>query len=218
MAAKTNAPKGAAKDLMLESAIFLMRHSGLSGAGINQILAHSKAPKGSMYHYFPKGKLQLTGEALVLYGERVAAAFEGALASEESPAEKVRALFRLIARRLEQGNFEQSCAAGAVTLDIQADVAKLRPVVASVMASWQAIVAHHLPMGRRARARSFAGLVISAIEGGYIRGRAERSSAPLHEAGEWLAQLVAKGGNSVQLDDAVERRRKRPVPCSELER
>jgi AcrR family transcriptional regulator len=194
MVAKTNARQTPAKDLILESAIFLMRQSGLSGAGINQILAHSKAPKGSMYHYFPNGKLQLTAEALVLYGDRVATAFEEVLASKESAAEKVRALFRLIASRLEQGGFEQSCAAGAVTLDIQPDVAQLRPVVASLMASWQAIVARHLPMDSRVRTRSFAGLVISAIEGGYIRGRAERSSAPLLEAGEWLAQLVVRRG------------------------
>ena len=194
MAAKANLSQAGAKDLMLESAIFLMRQSGLSGAGVNQILAHSKAPKGSMYYYFPRGKLQLTAEALALYGERVAAAFERALASKEDPAEKVLALFRLIASRLEQGNFEQSCAAGAVTLDIQPDVAELRPVVENVMASWQAVVARHLPMSSRARTRSFAGLVISAIEGGYIRGRAERSSAPLLEAGKWLAQLVAKDG------------------------
>jgi len=33
--------------------------------------------------------------------------------------------------------------------------------------------------------------VISAIEGGYIRGRAERSTQPLTEAGEWLAAIAA---------------------------
>jgi TetR/AcrR family transcriptional repressor of lmrAB and yxaGH operons len=187
---------------MLESAIFLMRQSGLSGAGINQILAHSKAPKGSMYYYFPRGKLQLTAEALELYGDRVAAGFEQALAAERRPAEKVRALFRLIARRLEQSGFEQSCAAGAVTLDIQDEVEELRPVVAKAMASWQAIVARHLPVGAAGSTQSFAGLVISAIEGGYIRGRAERSSKPLLEAGEWLAKLADKRGKSMKPNSA----------------
>src|SRR2546430_14302615 len=141
MPRNANTPADSAKQLMLESAIFLMRQSGLNGAATRQILAHSKAPKGSMYYYFPRGKLQLTAEALKLYGDRVAVAFEQALASDELPAEKVRSLFRLIASRLEQGNFEQSCAAGAVVLDIQDDVVQLRAVVANVMASWQAVVA-----------------------------------------------------------------------------
>jgi TetR/AcrR family transcriptional regulator, lmrAB and yxaGH operons repressor len=179
-----------AKSRMLESAIFLMRHSGLSGAGINQVLAHSGAPKGSMYYYFPAGKVQLTAEALKLYGGRVAAYFEATLASKRKPGAKIRALFRVIAGRLQQSNFDQSCAIGAVTLDIAPEVAALRPVVAEVMASWQAIVARHIPMRGSASARSFAGLVITAVEGGYIRGRAERSTQPLVDAGEWLARLA----------------------------
>lgn len=192
MPRKASPPGEGAKQLMLESAIFLMRQSGLSGAATREILAHSKAPKGSMYYYFPRGKLQLTAEALELYGERVAAAFDKTLASQTHPVEKIRSLFRFIAERLEQGRFEQSCAAGAVTLDIHAEVEELRPMVAKVMASWQETVARHVPMRSAARTRSFAGLVISAIEGGYIRGRAERSREPLLQAGEWLAQIAAR--------------------------
>jgi len=185
------APSLGAKDQILESAIFLMRQSGLSGAGINQILAHSKAPKGSMYYYFPQGKLQITREALTLYGTRVAAAMEAALSSKKKPADKVRALFRSIADRLERAYFEQSCAAGAVALDLNGEVADLRHVVADVMASWRTVIAGHFPLRSRARRESFAGLVLSAIEGGYIRGRAERSSTPLLEAGEWIAKLAS---------------------------
>jgi TetR/AcrR family transcriptional regulator, lmrAB and yxaGH operons repressor len=181
----------APRSLILEAAIFLMRESGLSGAGINQILQRSGAPKGSMYYYFPDGKMQIATEALELYGARVGAAFESALASGKNAEGKVRALFRLIASRLEQGEFAQSCAAGAVTLDIDQEWTALRPVVARIMEAWRAIVAREVPMRSRAKTDSFSGLVISAIEGGYIRGRAERSSAPLIEAGEWLGKMAA---------------------------
>jgi TetR/AcrR family transcriptional regulator, lmrAB and yxaGH operons repressor len=183
-------PQPGTRDQILESAIFLMRQSGLSGAGINQILEHSKAPKGSMYYYFPKGKLQITREALERYGARVAAAMETALASKNKPAEKVRALFRSIAQRLEQSNFDQSCAVGAVALDLNTDVEELRPVVAEIMATWRRAIASHFKMRTRVKGESFAGLVLSAIEGGYVRGRAERSSAPLLEAAEWIAHLA----------------------------
>src|SRR5437867_2412035 len=104
MPRNANTPADSAKQLMLESAIFLMRQSGLNGAATREILAHSKAPMGS----------------------------------------------------------------------------------------WQATVARHLPMRNATRTRSFAGLVISAIEGGYIRGRAERSREPMLQAGEWLAQVAAR--------------------------
>lgn len=193
MSSKTDAaPALSARDKILESAIVLMKQSGLSGAGINQILAHSGAPKGSMYYHFPGGKLQIAAEALVLYGQRVAEAFETALSSKKKSGDKIRALFSLAAGRIEKGNFEQSCAAGAVALDLQTDVADLQPVVANVMNSWRTVVASHLPQRTRARRESFAGLVISAIEGAYIRSRAERTKSPFVEAGEWLALLIER--------------------------
>jgi TetR/AcrR family transcriptional repressor of lmrAB and yxaGH operons len=40
---------------LIESAITLLRRTGLSGAGINEIVRISGAPKGSVYHYFPAG-------------------------------------------------------------------------------------------------------------------------------------------------------------------
>ena len=191
MPSKTNiTPPPGAKERILESAIFLMRQSGLSGAGINQILAHSGAPKGSMYYYFPGGKVQIAGDALTLYGKRVASTFEAVLSRRKRPGDKIRALFRFVAGRFEEGQFEQSCAAGAVALDLHSELADLQPVIANVMASWRTVIARHLPMRNRVRRESFAGLVISAIEGAYIRGRAERSKNPFLEAGEWLALLA----------------------------
>jgi TetR/AcrR family transcriptional repressor of lmrAB and yxaGH operons len=179
-----------AKDRLLEAAIFLMRQSGLSGAGINQLVARSGAPKGSVYYHFPGGKQQITSEALTLYGERVAVAFDRVLASKRKAGDKIRALFRFVADRFEEGAFEQSCAAGAVTLDLDAEVVALRPTIAAVFESWQRVVANHLPIRSRTRRESLAGLVLSTIEGAYIRGRAERSKKPFLEAGEWLAQLA----------------------------
>ena len=184
------APTPGAKDRILEAAIFLMRQSGLTGAGINQLLARSGAPKGSVYYYFPEGKQQITGEALTLYAQRVAVAFERALSSKSKPGDKIRALFRHVADRFEEGAFEQSCAAGAVTLDLDADVAAIRPIIAAAFVSWQRVIANHLPIRSRKRRDSLAGLILSTIEGAYIRGRAERSKNAFLEAGEWLAQLA----------------------------
>ena len=56
---------------MIDSTIELMRGYGLSGAGINDIVRDSGAPKGSVYHFFPDGKLQIATEALVVYSARV---------------------------------------------------------------------------------------------------------------------------------------------------
>ena len=54
------------KERILEASIELMKTTGLTGAGVNQIIARSQAPKGSLYHYFPEGQEQIIAEALRL--------------------------------------------------------------------------------------------------------------------------------------------------------
>src|ERR1700757_294097 len=107
---------------IIEAAILLMRRSGLSGAGINEIVAESRAPKGSIYYFFPQGKRQIVSEALAVYAKRGLAAWGQALSTAEEPGRKIHALFDAIAARIELGQYRASCAAGAVTLDLDNDL------------------------------------------------------------------------------------------------
>ncbi|HEX5804042.1 MAG TPA: TetR/AcrR family transcriptional regulator [Azospira sp.] len=190
--------RGDSRGRMLEASIELMRGSGLSGAGINEIVRASGAPKGSVYHFFPAGKVQIVGEALTVYSARVQAFIDAALASKSAPGAKVRALFAAFARRVEAGEFRRSCAAGTVCLDLDAELDGLRVVVAQAFADWVALIARHFPALPAARRKSFASLLLSAIEGAYIRCRAERSSRPFTEAGRWLAELVETAGRNAE--------------------
>lgn len=178
------------RERMIEASIALMRGSGLSGAGINEIVRESGAPKGSVYHFFPAGKLQLATEALDTYAERVQAFLEATLASRSTPADKVNALFEAFARRAEEGGFQSSCAVGTVCLDLNPESAGLRQVLERALDAWIAQIARHFDLGDAVQARSFAGLLMTAIEGAYIRARAEASSRAFREAGAWLALLA----------------------------
>lgn len=178
------------RDRMLEAAISLMRGSGLTGAGINEIVRVSGAPKGSVYHFFPQGKAQIASEALTVYSKRVMAFIDQALASERQEGAKVSALFRAFARRVEEGDFRQSCAVGTVTLDLDADLQQLQTILGDAFSQWAALIGEHLDLGDAVRTQSFAGLILTSIEGAYVRCRAERSSRAFTEAGEWLAILA----------------------------
>ncbi len=179
------------RERMLESTIELMRGYGLSGAGINDIVRDSGAPKGSVYHFFPDGKLQIATEALVVYSARVRDFIDRTLAGKARPEERVKALFAAFARRVEAGDYLRSCAVGAVSLDLGDELETLRLVLATAFDDWRALIASHLQLADARRSRSFAGLVLTAIEGAYIRSRVERSSRPFQEAGAWLAELAA---------------------------
>jgi TetR/AcrR family transcriptional repressor of lmrAB and yxaGH operons len=178
------------RERMLEATIHLLRSAGLSGAGINDIVRESAAPKGSVYHFFPGGKLQIVGEALAIHAGRVEAFMDAALAAGRSHPERVRHLFDAYARRIEEAGFALSCPIGTVTLDLCEEAEPLRPMLAEALAAYGRVIAHHVDLGDARRTRSFAGLVLTAIEGAYIRARAERSGAPFREAGSWLARLV----------------------------
>ena len=169
-----------------------MRQSGLAGAGINEIVRASGAPKGSVYHYFPDGKQQIAAEALDAYSGRVVAFIDEALSRKRSPAGKVEGLFDAFAARVEAGAFRSSCPAGTVCLDLEGEAEALRGAVAASLTSYVAAIAPHFHFRNPARVQSFARLLVTAIEGAYICARANRSSAPFREAGTWLAELARR--------------------------
>lgn len=175
---------------MIEATIELMRTSGLTGAGINEIVRESAAPKGSVYHFFPNGKLQIVTEALTQYSPRVLSFMDEALSGGRSPSAKVKRLFDAFADRVASGDFRKSCAFGAVCLDLDGELEELRLVVEDAFHDWRELVASHIDLGDARRSNSFAGLVLTTIEGAYVRARAERSGEPFREAGSLLAEMA----------------------------
>ena len=52
------------------------------------------------------------------------------------------------------------------------------------------LLATHLCIPDRRRAQSFAGLLLTTIEGAYVRGRAERSTQAFDEAASLLGEMA----------------------------
>src|SRR5688572_8921558 len=150
------------RDRMIEAAIVLMRRSGYSGVGINEVLAESGAPKGSMYHYFPDGKRQVAIEALAAYAPRVVAFIDERMSRGKAPADKMRHLFQGFEERLREGDYRLSCAAGCVSLDLDDDLDSVRDAVRQAFAAYVDVIAKHIAFRDRRRAKSFAAFVLTA--------------------------------------------------------
>jgi TetR/AcrR family transcriptional repressor of lmrAB and yxaGH operons len=192
---------------IIEAAISLMRRSGLSGAGINEIVAASGAPKGSIYYYFPQGKQQIVSEALAVYAQRGLANWGQALSTAEAPGKKIHALFDSIAARTKLGRYAESCAAGTVTLDLDSELDVVRMAIAATFSQWMKLLSVHFPISDPEKRKSFAGLVLTAIQGAFIRARAERSTKPFQDAAAWLAEIAER--EVKQAPRAQRRRRER---------
>ncbi len=64
------------RERMVRSAAVLLREHGYAGTGFRDVIAHSEAPWGSIYHHFPGGKAQLAEEAVRYAGDFVAQLIE----------------------------------------------------------------------------------------------------------------------------------------------
>jgi AcrR family transcriptional regulator len=176
---------------MIESAVALFRERGVQGTSFSDVLAHSGAPRGSIYHHFPGGKAQLAEEATRYAGEVIAAGLAAAL-GEKDPAAAVRGFAGLYRELLRRSDFAAGCPVVSATLEGDRSAAA-RDAAGAAFERWEELLADAFAQrGVTAeRARSLATLAIAAIEGGIVLARAQRSNAPLERVAGELESLVA---------------------------
>ena len=175
---------------IIDATLDLLCRSGLSGVAINQVVAASTAPKGSIYHFFPGGKLELASVALKEAERGEGQWFRGIFDQRESIAQKVELLFTSAANLLEESEFMKGCPVAAVALDLDRDSEGLRPVCRAIFTTWQNIIAAGLdevPERDRARVAEF---ILAALEGSLILSRTEATKEPLLRAGKMLAEIL----------------------------
>jgi TetR/AcrR family transcriptional regulator, lmrAB and yxaGH operons repressor len=182
--------QAAPRQRMIESAAALMRERGVQATSFSDVLAHSGAPRGSIYHHFPGGKAQLVEEATRYAGEFTAAGLATALAQRD-PVGAIEGFMSMWQRILTRSDFGDGCPVVAATLD-GASPAAARDAARDAFAHWQALIARALvPHGvDPERAASLATLVIASIEGAIVLARAERSTAPLRRTASELERLL----------------------------
>ena len=178
---------------MLDAAESLLRERGLAGAGIQQVVARSRAPIGSVYHFFPGGKTQLVAEALQIHSEKARALFQRILEDNTKPLpERFRTLFRTAASGFDRAGANKSCAIGSVALDLDAREEGLRTLCRDALDGWIASIALELPWSDEAVRRSFAEMAVAGLEGAFILSRTRQSGTPFITVGEWLATMLER--------------------------
>lgn len=171
----------------------LLRRQGYAATGLNEIVARSGAPKGSLYFHFPGGKQELAVAAMERAGEQLAAAIASILGSSEDLGEAMGRLVDALAAGLEASGYEDGCPIATVTLESAAGSQAVRSTAADVFESWlQALETRLLASGLSAEvARRRAVLVLAAVEGALILARARNDLGPLTAVRRELIELSA---------------------------
>jgi TetR/AcrR family transcriptional repressor of lmrAB and yxaGH operons len=170
----------------------LMETQGYHATGLNQILAASGAPKGSLYHYFPGGKEELAVSAVERSSCTVARYIETQLAAHADPAVAMTALLYDLANYVAASNYAGGAPITAIALEAAATHEPLRLACEAAYARWQAVIAAKLTAGGIDAARSarLATVIIAAIEGTIALCRCRQSVEPLHQVAAEIEQLV----------------------------
>jgi TetR/AcrR family transcriptional repressor of lmrAB and yxaGH operons len=179
------------RDAFLRATAELMRRQGYSATAVNEIVAHSGAPKGSLYFLFPGGKEELAVAAMERSGERLRRAIVAILDSRESIGDSLGRLVDAMAVGLQSSSFQDGCPIATVTLEAASGSDAVRAAADGVFATWlAALQARLLAAGLTAQeAERRALLVLAAIEGALILARARRDTAPLTAVRDELVAL-----------------------------
>jgi AcrR family transcriptional regulator len=176
--------------LLLNGARQLLAEKGYAGMELRDVAERGKAPRGSIYHHFPEGKAQLAAEAAGLEGAEIRALIESSL--EDRGVRGTLARFGEIFRRRVKDHPERiGCPVAAAALARPEDPA-LATAATAAFRSWEKPIAAALRDEGVSRkdAETFAGLVVSTVEGALIRARAAADPGPLDSAIGGLEQAL----------------------------
>ena len=162
----------------------------MAGTGIKDVVKRSGAPVGSLYHYFPGGKMQLVTEALEIHAGRSGALIARFFSGKTSAATAVRRLFDSAAQGFDMAGADKGCAIGAVSLDLQAGDFQAQRICEATFEGWVDLIAPYLPFPNKSARASFAVTIVAALEGAFVLARAARSGAPFRDVGKSLATAL----------------------------
>lgn len=180
------------REQIIETTCELLETYGYHATGLNQILAKSRTPKGSLYYYFPEGKEELTAQAIERMGRHVAQSIKSELSKMADPGEAIRSFVHILAHRVEASAF---CAGGPLMIVAMETATSSERLNLACREAYRLLQqAYHeqlIASGfTEARAAQLATFITASIEGGIILSRTDHSGDPLRNVAEMLGCLL----------------------------
>jgi AcrR family transcriptional regulator len=180
------------RERILYTAAELFRRQGYAATGIKQITGEADATLGSLYHFFPQGKLQLAHEVLRIGGAFFLALYRTIAAEAPDLPTAVENFFTGAGETLVATGYADACPIATVAGEIASTHEQLRLAVADVFESWlHALTEDAIAAGVPApRARPLAESVLALLEGAFLLARSMRSTEPMTSCGRSAVALV----------------------------
>jgi AcrR family transcriptional regulator len=192
------------RERMVASAALLIRERGAHPTAIADVLAHSGAPRGSAYHYFPGGRNQLLCEAVDYAGQYMA----DRMSRATSAVQMLDALIAGYRRQLVDSDYRAGCPVVAVTVEAgdPEQPGPQRAVIeraAAAFTRWADLIRARLEQDGvpAAQSEELAMLILTAFEGAVVVARAGRDVTPLDMVHRRLRALLETATGDHRDDD-----------------
>jgi TetR/AcrR family transcriptional repressor of lmrAB and yxaGH operons len=175
---------------MLISAAEVMRERGAAGVTIDEVLARSGAPRGSVYYHFPEGRNQILTEALQYAGEALTEVIDDAAA--KGGLFLVRQFVGFWDGLLVESDFTAGCPVVAAAIGSADDEPQLTTVAGTIFRRWRdALTRAFVGDGfDEPCAASLAIMCIASLEGAVVLCRSTRSVDPLRAVTDEVEFLI----------------------------
>jgi len=175
---------------MLVSAAEVLRERGAAGVTIDEVLARSGAPRGSVYYHFPEGRNQILTEALEYAGEALTEVIDEAAAN--GGMYLVRQFVEFWHDLLIESDFTAGCPVVAAAIGSADDEPQLTTVAGTIFRRWRdALTGAFANDGfDEPCAASLAITCIASLEGAVVLCRSTRSVDALRSVAEEVEFLI----------------------------
>ena len=182
----------ATKQRILDTTAELFRRQGYNGTGLKQIVAEANAPFGSLYHFFPGGKVELGAQVIRESGLMYQRLIEAILDAATNMVDGVRDTFTGAGAVLEETDYADACPIATVALEVASTNESLRVATAEVFDGWiesgtTRLRAAGLPPKK---ARDLTIQLIMMLEGAFLLCRAAKNTEAMDVAGRAMVAVV----------------------------
>ena len=182
------------KGKTLAAAVKLFRQQGFHGTALQDILAASGAPRGSLYFHFPGGKEQIGEAALALAAEATRQGIARAAEASESAEIFLLRLVRGMAAELERSDYKEGCPIATTALETAVQSEVLCTAARNAFQKWENEIKRGLERFgiETDDADLIATLVLSQLEGALLLARTYHSLEPMHRAEQAVKLLLLR--------------------------
>lgn len=166
------------KDQMISAAFALVRSRGASATGFSDVIEMSGAPRGSIYHHFPKGKSELLVAMIERAAAVVAQRITSASTEATSPSDLVHRIADVFSDAPIASGWTQGCPVAAATVEGDHQPEPVRHAIERAFGLWiDTMVSALNRVGfPKTESAAYASAIVAGIEGGLIVSRGQRSA------------------------------------------